>query len=61
MAPGAGSILTGYQFLAWLFPATPLGDVTSQSYEELCEKYRRREFWGNWLGLLCFLAAMPPF
>ncbi|MDB5389903.1 MAG: hypothetical protein JWM11_5549 [Planctomycetaceae bacterium] len=54
MAPGPGSILAGYRLLAWLFPARDISELTSESYEELCEKYRSRDFWGNWLGCLCY-------
>lgn len=50
-----GSIVGGFRLLAWLFPVRPLGELTDAAYEELCQRYKSRDFWGNWIGLLVFI------
>ncbi len=55
MSVGPGSIVAGFRFLAWLFPATPLDKVTTLSLDQLQEKYKRRDWWINIFGLSAFL------
>jgi hypothetical protein len=55
MTVSPNTIFAWFRFLAWLFPATPLEQVTALTFEELRCKYRRRDFWGNILGFLTFL------
>ena len=61
MAPSAGSILAGYRLLAWLFPARPLAELTTEPYEQLCLKYKRRDFWGNWIGCLATVVLVAVY
>jgi hypothetical protein len=43
--------------MGWLFPAPPLEDLTSESYESLREKYRTRDRLGNLAGFLAFVGV----
>jgi hypothetical protein len=52
-----GAIMAVYRLLGWLFPAPPLEKFTSESFETLRQKYKSRDRWGNFLGLLAFVAV----
>ncbi|MGO8688897.1 MAG: hypothetical protein ACLQLG_04630 [Thermoguttaceae bacterium] len=52
-----GAILASFRLLGWLFPAPPLEELTSESFESLRQKYKSRDRWGNFLGLLAFIAV----
>ncbi len=52
-----GAIMAGFRLLGWLFPAPPLEELTSESFESLRQKYKSRDRWGNFLGLLAFIAV----
>jgi hypothetical protein len=43
--------------LAWLFPAPPLEEVTSDTFGTLSEKYRSRVRWGNLIAFLAFITV----
>jgi hypothetical protein len=61
MAVNPGSVMAGFRLLARLFPPVPLEAVTSQSLEELKEKYRGRDRWGNLLVFMAFVALAVVF
>ena len=57
MTVNPGAIMAGFRLLGWLFPAPPLEELTSESFESLRQKYKSRDRWGNFLGLLAFIAV----
>jgi len=55
------TIQGAFRLFAWLFPVTPLEELTDETYEELKVIYKVRDRWTNWLGLPAFLLLSAIF
>lgn len=61
MAVRAGTILNSLQWLAKRFPATPLSQVTTLTYDELRSKYRWTDRWATLTGFLLFAGLLVGY
>jgi hypothetical protein len=55
MTVSAGTVLSTFRLLGWLFPSRPIAELTDETFEELQQRFRSYDRWGVFGGIVGFV------